>query len=103
MNSCTKEAQAFTPGPWKVRQSRADLTYTHIFSATNENIACTKSEDDANLIATAPELLDAVQVALDEFANGSFNAARRAHAVEFIRAVQRKACGIPDSNPTRNL
>lgn len=57
---------SFTPGPWSVRQSRADLTYTHIGSATNESIACTKSEDDARLIAAAPDLLDYLKRVVEE-------------------------------------
>jgi len=59
-NPSTDKGPTHTPGPWSVRQSRADLTYTHIGSATNESIACTKSEADAKLIAAAPDLLEAL-------------------------------------------
>lgn len=51
-----------TPGPWMVRRSLADDTYTHIYSAAVNTLACTKSEADARLIAAAPDLLDALQV-----------------------------------------
>jgi hypothetical protein len=50
-----------TPGPWTVRKSRADSTYTHIGSKTNDSVACTKSEADARLIAAAPCMLKALR------------------------------------------
>lgn len=48
---------------------------------------------NARLITAAPDLRDAVQAALDEFAVGSFNAARRQRVVEFIRIALARSEG----------
>ena len=49
------ETSKHTPGPWRIRQSYADQTYTHVYSDTDDRIACTRSEANARLIAAAPE------------------------------------------------
>jgi hypothetical protein len=48
---------------------------------------------DLALAAAAPDLRDAVQAAIDEFAIGNFNAARRQRVVEFLRKSLAKAEG----------
>lgn len=59
--SPTPNSAVHTPGPWEVRKSLADQTYTHIAAKGNSSVACTKSEADARLIATAPDLLAALE------------------------------------------
>jgi hypothetical protein len=50
-----------TPGPWSVRASFSGNSALHITSAADENIAAVRSDDNARLIAAAPELLAALR------------------------------------------
>lgn len=101
---------AHTPGPWTKEHfagatsisgmmgGRAERTLRQFAEVRNflpSPTASERAEIDANadLIAAAPELRDAVEAAIDEFAIGSFNAARRQRVVEFLRAALAKAEG----------
>ena len=56
-----------TPGPWRVEIRRtASMPWWHINTATvHGEITVNTSEDDARLIAAAPELLEALQLAVN--------------------------------------
>lgn len=104
---------AHTPGPWRrdedncgggaglvaVSKSKSGkggprVAWTaRVVSGGVMVISDDEAKANADLIAAAPEMFDAIQAALDEFAIGNFNAARRQRVVEFIRAAQRKARG----------
>lgn len=107
MSLLTDTPQAFTPGPWKVRDDRADellagaepsgwvsieaKEYQTVASAYNRGYETNKA--NARLIAAAPELLEALKVYRAKFGHcGS--------AAEQADAAIAKACGIPDSKDT---
>lgn len=48
-------------------------------------VVTAEARANARIIAAAPDLRDAVEAAIDEFAIGSFNAQRRQRVVEFLR------------------
>lgn len=93
---------AHTPGPYVafnvcVNQRMKGFEVATVAKVDHANhpllLAIAVDQPTADLFAAAPDLLDAIQAALDEFAIGNFNAARRQRVVEFIRAAQRKARG----------
>ncbi len=57
------------------------------------NVARETGIGPAELRRQRDELRDAVEAAIDEFAIGTFNAARRARVVEFLRAAIAKTEG----------
>lgn len=71
MTTPTPQKQAFTPGPW-LRNIRCDGKYSTVFAGRNTHVAhvCQQkdgAETEANidLIASAPDLLEACEVALE--------------------------------------
>jgi hypothetical protein len=61
---------AHTPGPWKIIPSKTVLKYE--LKRANTSVAWHAPEHEANakLIAAAPKLLEALQVARDVIVNG---------------------------------
>ena len=92
---------AHTPGPWEYSEENGEpcVMAGDYYVATAHagmpgvDFGVGESKANARLIAAAPELKDAVQAAIDEFAIGSFNASRRQRVVEFLRAAIAKAEG----------
>ena len=93
MNSADSKT-AHTPSPWTIRLSRADSTYTHISSESNDSVACTKSEADARLIAAAPDLL----AAAEKMVAANF-AAEKFEAIRALEAAIAKARGASHATP----
>lgn len=84
----------FTPGPWGGKAIAAALRAAHKHDGSwidelgdDENMP---DEDDAHLIAAAPEMYEAVETALECLENKGF---ARAYVEDLLRNALRKARG----------
>ena len=84
----------FTPGPWSEKGIAAALRAAHKHDGSwidelgdGENMP---DEDDAHLIAAAPEMYEAVETALECLENKGF---ARAYVEDLLRNALRKARG----------
>ena len=84
----------FTPGPWSKRAIAAALRAAHKHDGgwidelgDGENMP---DEDDAHLIAAAPEMYEAVETALECLENNGF---AREYVEDLLRNALRKARG----------
>ena len=91
----------FTPGPWTVDESHIDgainagkrhVALANFYNCHDEEMRVTRDQQKANtqLIAAAPDLLDAAQTALECLEEGGFG---KAYAEDVLRAAIRKAGG----------
>ena len=91
----------YTPGPWTVDESHIDgainagkrhVALANFYNCHDEEMRVTRDQQKANtqLIAAAPDLLDAAQTALECLEGGGFG---KAYAEDVLRAAIRKAEG----------
>lgn len=64
-----------TPGPWRYKPHSVDSNYMLIFCSNDphegDNLRGYCGEDNARLIAAAPDLLDALKLMVEQFTKGS--------------------------------
>ena len=91
----------YTPGPWTVDESHINgainagkrhVALANFYNCHDEEVRVTREQQEANaqLIASAPDLLDAAQTALECLEGGGFG---KAYAEDVLRAAIRKAEG----------
>ena len=91
-----------TPGPWKVEQRFSGNRFIHSDNSQSPicgvsfvgiGIEVDESKANADLIAAAPELLEAADAAIDAIADERADAAYKAEVVAMLRAAIAKATG----------
>lgn len=88
----------YTPGPWTIDKNVTETDYLLCCDISDRNrgyvarLAVTNEDalSNAQLIASAPDLLDAAQTALECLEGGGFG---KAYAEDVLRAAIRKAEG----------
>jgi hypothetical protein len=79
---------AHTPGPWKAEDSFGTLGLKNIFDNDGEYIGGVRNSDDnARLIAAAPDLLEACEAALEMWTNGASVGDWQRNSVKLIAAI----------------
>lgn len=94
-------SEKFTPGPWKIDIRNTELVVcgsNHLMTVVHRVNNWDNSEQAANahLISSAPELFEALNLAVMMIEQGTLSYSDTMDNLRLMKAVLNKARGIPD-------